>query len=250
METEALSNIAASASDLPAVAAHIDVSIWGLIMKADAIVKAVMLSLVVASVVSWGIIFDRLITIRNLTGKLTQFESAFWSGQPLDDLYHRLENRADHPGAKIFVSALREWRRCTEENFPASFIRERVESVIGLILNRETQGLEKRTSFLATVGSVAPFVGLFGTVWGIMNSFTAIANSNNTSLTVVAPGIAEALFATALGLVAAIPAVMAYNKINSNIGKLSGRLEAFSEELSGVLAKQTQKRMLTGKEAA
>ena len=246
MATEAVTELA---PNLSAIAGHADVSIWGLIMRADIIVKAVMISLLVASIVSWAIIFDRLITLRSLTKKLSVFESAFWSGQPLDDLYHRLENRADHPGAKIFVGAMREWRRCAEDGYLPDFVKERIESVIGLILNRESESLEKRTSFLATVGSVAPFVGLFGTVWGIMNSFTAIANSNNTSLTVVAPGIAEALFATALGLAAAIPAVMAYNKISSNIGKLTGRLEAFSEELSGVLSKQAYKRHLAAKAA-
>ena len=220
-----------------ATLAHQDVSIWGLIAKADMIVKAVMLLLFISSVMVWAIIAERYLFLKKITAKLKSFEEAFWSGNSVEHLYEDIKGKADHPAARLFVACVRERDRCLADNFKAPFIIERIRSVIGLIFNRENENLEGKTPFLATVGSVAPFIGLFGTVWGIMNSFTAIANSNNTSLTVVAPGIAEALFATALGLVAAIPAVMAYNKINHMIASYTAKLEAFSEELEAVLSK-------------
>ena len=177
-----------------------------------------------------------------MTSEVARFEEKFWSGGSVENLYRSVKSNPQHPASRLFVPSVRERDRLIEEGYEASFIMERIRSVMGLVFNRESENLEGRTSFLATVGSVAPFVGLFGTVWGIMNSFTAIANSNNTSLTVVAPGIAEALFATALGLIAAIPAVMAYNKINHMIGSYSAKLEAFSEELEGVFAKHLMRR--------
>ena len=196
-----------------------------------------MLLLFISSVMVWAIIAERYLFLKKITAKLKSFEEAFWSGNSVEHLYEDIKGKADHPAARLFVACVRERDRCLADNFKAPFIIERIRSVIGLIFNRENENLEGKTPFLATVGSVAPFIGLFGTVWGIMNSFTAIANSNNTSLTVVAPGIAEALFATALGLVAAIPAVMAYNKINHMIGSYTAKLEAFSEELEAVLSK-------------
>ncbi|MEM6603244.1 MAG: protein TolQ [Pseudomonadota bacterium] len=218
-----------------------DVSIWGLIMKADIVVKAVMFALFMASVMSWAIIIERFIFLKKTNQQLKSFEEKFWAGGSVENLYDDVKGQAHHPAARLFIATVRERDRLLKENFNAHFIIERVRSVIGLVFNREHEALEGRTPFLATVGAVAPFVGLFGTVWGIMNSFTAIANSNNTSLTVVAPGIAEALFATALGLIAAIPAVMAYNKINHLIGGYTAKLEAFSEELEGVIARHLMK---------
>jgi len=232
---EALSAVAAAKP-------HMDVSIWGLIMKADMVVKAVMLSLFVASIVTWAIIFERFTFLKKITADLTDFEDKFWSGGSVENLYRSVKTEPKHPASRLFVASVRERDRLIEEGYETPFILERIRSVMGLVFNRESETLEGRTPFLATVGSVAPFVGLFGTVWGIMNSFTAIANSNNTSLTVVAPGIAEALFATALGLIAAIPAVMAYNKINHMIGSYGAKLEAFSEELEGVFAKHLMKK--------
>lgn len=230
-------NVAALSAPLSAVAATHDVSIWSLIMRADLVVKAVMFLLFMASVMSWAIICERYMFLKEVTKKLKSFEESFWSGNSVEHLYEDVKGKADHPAARLFIASVRERDRCVADNFKAPFIIERIRAVMGLVFNRESAVLEGKTAFLATVGSVGPFVGLFGTVWGIMNSFTAIANSNNTSLTVVAPGIAEALFATALGLVAAIPAVMAYNRINSMIGSYSSKLEAFSEELEGVLSK-------------
>ena len=231
-------NIATVANAAP----QIDVSVWGLIMKADFVVKAVMLSLFVASIVTWAIIFERMTFLKNMTAHLRLFEDKFWAGGSVENLYKAVKSDPQHPASRLFVASVRERDRLLEEGYEPSFILDRIRAVMGLVFNRESENLEGRTAFLATVGSVAPFVGLFGTVWGIMNSFTAIANSNNTSLTVVAPGIAEALFATALGLVAAIPAVMAYNKINHMIGSYTAKLEAFSEELEGVFAKHLMKR--------
>lgn len=234
-------NLAAVAEPLAAVASHQDVSVWGLILRADLVVKAVMFLLFVSSIVTWAIIFERYAFLRKVTKKLEEFEGRFWSGGSVEMLADSIKGKPDHPASRLFVAAVRERDRCIVDGFKANFTIERIRSVIGLIFNRESETLEGRVGFLATVGSVAPFVGLFGTVWGIMNSFTAIANSNNTSLTVVAPGIAEALFATALGLVAAIPAVIAYNRVNHMIGSYTAKLEAFSEELEGVLAKHLLK---------
>jgi biopolymer transport protein TolQ len=235
-------NLAAASAVAPLVSAvHQDVSIWGLVMKADMVVKAVMLFLFLASVFGWAVIAERMIFLKKIGQKLKEFEEDFWSGSSVEHLYEDIKGKADHPAARLFIACVRERDRCLAENFKAPFVIERIRSVMGLIFNRETEGLEGRVGALATIGSVGPFIGLFGTVWGIMNSFTAIANSNNTSLAVVAPGIAEALFATALGLIAAIPAVMAYNKINGMIGSYTAKLEAFADELESVLAKHLMK---------
>ncbi len=224
--------------NIPAV--HIDLSPLGLFMQANWVVKIVMLLMLLGSVASWAVMTEKFLLLRRLNDRLSRFERVFWSGQPLEDLLRRLDGRADHPAAKIFVSALHEWKQCRVDHFSPEFTQQRVADSIDLSLNRESDAMQRRMTILATVGSVTPFVGLFGTVWGIMNSFTSIAASQNTSLAVVAPGIAEALFATAAGLVAAIPAVVAYNAINSGIGRLTGRFESFGQELSGFLAKQSQ----------
>ena len=224
-----------------ATAAHtVDLSPVAMFLRADAVGKGVMIVLTIASVAVWAVIFDKTLLMMRLRERLSRFERAFWSGQPLDDLLRRLEGRADHPAAKLFVSAMQEWKQCRADGFSPQFVMERVDSVIGLSIARETEDLERKLPILATVGAVGPFIGLFGTVWGIINSFAAIAASQNTSLTVVAPGIAEALFATAIGLVAAIPAVMGYNRIVGDVNRYTGQVEAFAEELSGFLAKQSQ----------
>jgi len=179
--------------------------------------------------------------------KARKFEEAFWSGGSLEELFDRIANRPTDPMASIFVAAMREWRRSaakgllTSESLKES-LQDRIERVMNITLGREMDQLERYMGFLASVGSAAPFVGLFGTVWGIMNSFAAIAGSQNTSLAVVAPGIAEALFATALGLVAAIPAVLAYNKLSGDIGRYGNRLEAFSGEFGAILSRQLEEK--------
>jgi len=181
--------------------------------------------------------------MRRLSDQAAQFEEAFWSGGSLEDLYDRIGNRPVDPMSAVFAAAMREWRRSAAKGLTASAnlrtgLQERIERVMAVTVGREMERLERFMAYLATVGSTAPFVGLFGTVWGIMNSFQSIAASKNTSLAVVAPGIAEALFATAVGLVAAIPAVVAYNKLSTDFGRYAGRLEAFSSEFSAILSRQ------------
>lgn len=223
-----------------------DMSILGLFLSADWIVKLVVIVLLMASFWSWAIIIDKMRRIRRVEAQADAFEESFWSGNSIDDLYDRIAARPDHPMALVFVSAMREWRRATERVSAttqlATGLQERIAKVMRVALNRELDGLERYLGFLATVGSTAPFIGLFGTVWGIMNSFSAIALSKNTSLSVVAPGIAEALFATALGLIAAIPAVIAYNKLSSDVGRFEGRLEGFADEFSAILSRQIDER--------
>ncbi len=227
-------------------AAH-DLSVYGLFMQADWIVKAVMIMLLLASIWSWAIIIDKSIRLRRLRSQAKQFEEAFWSGGSLEELFDRIGNRPPDPMSSIFVSAMREWRRSAAKGLLSSeslreSLQDRIERVMGITLGREMDQLERYMTFLASVGSAAPFVGLFGTVWGIMNSFAAIAGSKNTSLAVVAPGIAEALFATALGLVAAIPAVLAFNKLNSDISRYGNRLDAFSGEFGAILSRQLEEK--------
>jgi biopolymer transport protein TolQ len=201
--------------------------------------------LVIASFWSWAIIFEKVLRIRRLKTLADDFEDSFWSGGSLDDLYDELDNGPPDPMSAIFVSAMREWRRSTAgiglkaERLKAG-LKERVERVMDITLGREMQRLEKQMIFLASVGSSAPFIGLFGTVWGIMNAFTSIAAAKNTTLAVVAPGIAEALFATALGLVAAIPAVIGFNKLSTDLGRYSVRLEAFAGEFTAILSRQIE----------
>lgn len=228
------------------VMAH-DLSVYGLFVQADWIVKAVMIMLLLASIWSWAIIIHKLIRLRALRFQAKQFEDAFWSGGSLEELFDRISNRPTDPMASIFVAAMREWRRSAAKGLLSNealreSLRDRIERVMNIALGREVDQLERYMTFLASVGSAAPFVGLFGTVWGIMNSFAAIAGSKNTSLAVVAPGIAEALFATALGLVAAIPAVLAFNKLNSDITRYGNRLEAFAGEFGAILSRQLEEK--------
>lgn len=220
-----------------------DMSIIGLFLQADYIVKAVMILLIFASFWCWAIIFDKVIRLRRLQAQASEFEEQFWSGAPLEDLYDRLGSRPGEPMSAIFSSAMREWRRSAAKGLVGSgpmraSLRQRIEQVMQITLQREMSQVERYMTFLASVGSTAPFIGLFGTVWGIMNSFKSIALTKNTSLAVVAPGIAEALFATALGLVAAIPAVIAYNKISSDIGRYTARLEGFAAEFGAIVSRQ------------
>ena len=224
-----------NAVTLAGSAGSTDMSIIGLFLQADYVVKAVMILLIFASFWCWAIIFDKIIRLRRLQAQASEFEEQFWSGAPLEDLYDRLGSRPGEPMSAIFSSAMREWRRSAAKGLVGSgpmraSLRQRIEQVMQITLQREMGQVERYMTFLASVGSTAPFIGLFGTVWGIMNSFKSIALTKNTSLAVVAPGIAEALFATALGLVAAIPAVIAYNKISSDIGRYTARLEGFAAE--------------------
>ena len=170
---------------------------------------------------------------------MNQFEQVFWSGQSLEDLYRTLSERPNRGMAALFVAAMSEWKRSFERNARSPIgLQMRIDKVLDVAMSREMERLEKRLLFLATLGSSAPFIGLFGTVIGIMTSFQAIAGSKSTNLAVVAPGIAEALLATALGLLAAIPAVVAYNKLSAEAGKIATRLEGFADEFSAILSRQ------------
>jgi biopolymer transport protein TolQ len=224
-----------------------NLSIWGLFLQADLIVKAVMVLLLGASFWSWAIIFDKVLRMRRLNRDAHAFEETFWSGGSIDDLYDRIGTRPADPMSATFAAAMREWRRSAARGTLSSgplqaSLKDRIERIMSVTIGREMERLERYMTFLATVGSIAPFVGLFGTVWGIINSFQSIAATKNTSLAVVAPGIAEALFATALGLVAAIPAVVAYNKLSSDFGRYGTRLDNFSSEFGAILSRQLEER--------
>ena len=221
----------------------VHVSVWALFLQADAVVKFVMGLLALASIWSWAIIFDKSLRLRSLFKQAEQFEEKFWSGQSLEDLFERIGQRPREPMSSIFVAAMREWRRTTGKGGvpptgATAALGERLDRVMKISLEREMDHLNRRMIFLASTGSVSPFLGLFGTVWGIMNTFTAIGAASDTSLATVAPGIAEALFATALGLVAAIPAVVAYNKISTDLARYALRLENFAGEFGAILSRQ------------
>jgi biopolymer transport protein TolQ len=220
-----------------------DLSMIALFWQSDIVVKAVMIALLLASVWCWAIIFEKIIRLRRVIGQADRFENDFWSGGSLEVLYDRIGVNPVHPMAVLFASAMREWRRSSEKGLvrgemPIGGVQQRIAQVMRVTIDREMERLERYLGFLATVGSTAPFIGLFGTVWGIINSFHSIALSKNTSIAVVAPGIAEALFATALGLVAAIPAVVAYNKFSSDLNHYSTRLEGFAGEFQAILSRQ------------
>ena len=220
-----------------------DLSIFGLFWSAHYIVKAVMVGLLVCSVWVWAIAVDKLLLFGRTKRAMNRFEQAFWSGQSLEELYRSVSARPSTSTAALFVAAMREWKR-SFEGPSRSFagLQMRIEKVMDVTIAREVERLERNLLVLATVGSAGPFIGLFGTVWGIMTSFQSIAASKNTSLAVVAPGIAEALFATAIGLIAAIPATIFYNKFISEVNKQSQRLEGFADEFSAILSRQIDER--------
>jgi biopolymer transport protein TolQ len=221
----------------------IDLSPMALFMKADIVVKSVMGILLLASVWSWAVIIGKWSRLSAVRNQADRFEQLFWSGRSLDDVYASLQTRQDHhPMAQVFVAAMREWKRSFEAG-PVSTgllpsVKDRINKVMNVTIGRELTRLESSLGFLATVGVNATFIGLFGTVWGIMNSFSQIAASNDTSLAVVAPGIAEALFATAMGLAAAIPASVAYNHLSASVNRIAARLDGFAEEFSAILSRQ------------
>ena len=216
-----------------------NVTIISLFLHAGLVVKVVMIGLLLASIWCWAIIFDKSFLFMRTKRQLNRFEKVFWSGQSLEELYRSLSDRTPTGMGAIFVAAMREWKKSFERgaNSPIG-LQMRIEKAMDVALARENERLESRLMFLATVGSAAPFIGLFGTVVGIMTSFQAIAGSKSTNLAVVAPGIAEALLATALGLLAAIPAVIAYNKFSTDVSNTSARLESFADEFSAILSRQ------------
>jgi len=210
-----------------------DFSLIQLFIRADIIVKSVIIILIAASVYSWALIFEKYKLFKRIEKSTTSFEEKFWKSRSAESFYNSLTNKEKDPIANIFQSAMVELIKT--KNKSSSVQSTRVSRVIEISADKEIKLIEKHFTFLATVGSTAPFIGLFGTVWGIMNSFQSIAISRNTSLAIVAPGIAEALFATALGLLAAIPAVVAYNKFNSDSKKYSGRIENFYKRFISII---------------
>ncbi len=222
-----------------------DLSLITLFLQADIVVKLVMLLLVVASVWVWAIVFEKVTTLRRVNRLATVFEDRFWSGGSLEDLYDQEGARPTHPMAAVFGAAMGEWRRSSRvagADMARGSVADRIDRAANVTVGREMERLERWMVFLASVGSIAPFVGLFGTVWGIMHAFSGIAAMHNTSLAVVAPGIAEALFATAIGLVAAIPAVLAYNQISTSLQRFASRLEGFGVEFGAILSRQSEER--------
>lgn len=230
---------------LPGSVAPIDFSPVGLFMHADITVKFVILMLLCASVWSWAVILQKSFRLKRLKAKAVYFEDRFWSGGALEELYNKINGRPSDPMTAVFCAAVKELRTAAEKSLLATAamrtsLLQRIERVVNVTIGRELTNIQRNMTFLASVGSTSPFVGLFGTVWGIMNSFTSIAHAQNTSLAVVAPGIAEALFATAIGLLAAIPAVLAYNKFSSEISKYAERLDYFGGDLISTISRNLE----------
>jgi biopolymer transport protein TolQ len=222
-----------------------DLSLIGLFSEADIIVKIVMIGLMIASIFSWAIIIEKLILIKLVNRNAIKFYRDFWSSN-INDIDVAYRNSRNNPMAKIFNAGIKEWNTTFKihKNMSIDGVKQRIEKAMNVQMNIELDKLEKKLLFLASVGSTAPFIGLFGTVYGIMNSFSAIAASKSTNLAVVAPGIAEALFATAIGLFAAIPAVMFYNKISSDISRVTSNLENFSDEFINYFSRQIDAQMV------
>ena len=216
-----------------------DFSMWALFARATITVKLVMIILIIASFWAWSIIVQKTIQYRKARAEAAKFDQAFWSGAPLDGLFDEIGPAPEGASEKIFASGMLEWRRShrTDGDLIAG-ATSRIDRAMDVAINREAEELQKGLTVLATVGSASPFIGLFGTVWGIMNAFIEIAEQQNTNLAVVAPGIAEALLATGLGLLAAIPAVIYYNKLSADSDRIVGNYEAFSDEFATILSRQ------------
>jgi biopolymer transport protein TolQ len=222
-----------------AAAQEIDFSMWGLFAQATITVKLVMVGLTAASFWSWSIIVQKILSYRRARAEAEAFDRAFWSGEPLDELFDQIGPDPTGSSRRIFASGMIEWRRSHRtDGALIAGAQARIDRSMNVAIAREAENLQGGLQVLATVGSTAPFVGLFGTVWGIMHAFIGIAEQQNTNLAVVAPGIAEALFATALGLVAAIPAVVFYNKLNADSDRIVAGWESFADEFATILSRQ------------
>nr|WP_319947757.1 protein TolQ [uncultured Shimia sp.] len=219
--------------------AAVDYSMWALFARATLIVKLVMLMLVVASFWSWSVIIQKLRAYRQARAEAAEFDRAFWSGEPLDALFDEIGTNPAGRSERIFAAGMMEWRRShRQDGGLIANATSRIDRSMDVAIAKEAEALQKGLPILATVGSTAPFVGLFGTVWGIMNAFIEIAAQQNTNLAVVAPGIAEALMATGLGLLAAIPAVIFYNKLSADSDRIIAGYEAFADEFATILSRQ------------
>ncbi|WP_146344471.1 protein TolQ [Falsiphaeobacter marinintestinus] len=222
-----------------ALAQEIDFSLWALFARATLIVKLVMGMLIFASFWAWAIIFQKLIMYRTARREAALFDESFWSGEPLDGLFEQLGPKPSGSSEKVFAAGMTEWRRShRDDGGLIAGAQARIDRSMDVAINKEAERLQKGLPVLATVGSTAPFIGLFGTVWGIMNAFVEIAEQQNTNLAVVAPGIAEALLATGLGLLAAIPAVIFYNKLSADSDRIIAGYEAFADEFATILSRQ------------
>ncbi len=222
-----------------ATAQEIDFSLVALFLRATFTVKVVMIMLLVSSFWSWAVIIQKHILFRKARSEASVFDRAFWSGEPLDELFEKIGPTPDGASGKIFAAGMLEWRRShRQDGGLIAGAQARIDRSMDVAIAKESENLNSGLSFLATVGSTAPFIGLFGTVWGIKHSFEQIAISQNTNLAVVAPGIAEALLATAVGLIAAIPAVVFYNKLNADAERIIGGYEAFADEFATILSRQ------------
>ncbi len=242
MEANVIESVAFSGAS-----AITDFSVWALFLRSDFVIKAVMIILFIASFWSWTIIIDKWLRLRRLWAQAADFEDSFWSGGSLDDLYERIGNSPAEPMSAVFAAAMSEWRRSSARGLAATermrlSLQERIERVMEVTLVREVERVERYLVFLASAGATAPFIGLFGTVWGIMNSFQAIASAQNTNIAVIAPGLAEALFTTAMGLIVAVPSVAAYNKFSTDTNRYSQRLEGFASEFSAILSRQLEEK--------
>ncbi len=225
----------------------VDFSMMSLFLEADIVVKSVIVILILASIYSWYVIVSKIERLRRLKQHENEFDEIFWSGNSFEDLFETFNYNQNDPKSRIFCAAINEWKKSNpnkkiEKNIDLNLLKERMNRSMQVTFNKETESIEKNLTFLATAGSTAPFIGLFGTVWGIMNSFQSIAIAQNTNLAVVAPGIAEALFATALGLFVAIPAVVGYNKITSDLSKYFMSLESFMDEFTTIFFRQLENR--------
>ncbi|CAF26644.1 protein TolQ [Bartonella quintana] len=210
-----------------------------LFIQANWVVKAIMISLLLASVWSWAIIFEKIFTYRKIRCEIKQFERIFWSGKPLEDLYSTCKSQRPSSISAVFMAAMVEWKKSLEKGIHTSIsLQSRIDKAMDLTLGRESAKIESKLSFLATLGSAGPFIGLLGTVIGVMGSFLSISASQNTSLAIVAPGIAEALLATAIGLFAAIPAVIAYNKLVNESAQIIAQIENFADEFSTIVSRR------------
>jgi len=213
------------------LASNTDFSILKLFIRADIIVKSVIIILIVSSIYSWAIIFEKIKLFKKINLSTQDFENKFWKSKSAESFYNNLPSKLDDPMAKVFTNSMQVLLKSKR----ASNLDEKMSRMLEINIEQQMEKIDKNYTFLATVGSTAPFIGLFGTVWGIMNSFQSIAISRNTSLAIVAPGIAEALFATALGLLAAIPAVVAFNKFTNDSRKYSQKLENFSKRFLSII---------------
>jgi biopolymer transport protein TolQ len=233
---------------MPPIEPPADLSMLHLFLKAGPIVKVVMLILAAASVWSWAVAIDKFLQFGDLKSRAKAFERTFWSGQSLEELDASITDRPRDALARVFAAGAREWRDIRRAGgvsaAQAHLVQERCDRLMQAQISRETARASKGLGVLATIGSGAPFVGLFGTVWGIMSAFTSIAATRETSLAVVAPGIAEALFATAMGLAAAIPSVVFYNKFSSDLDQFSDRLETFADEVAARLSRRLAERLI------